>query len=168
MFKSIFLSAIMFMSVLVAFSQTKTKTANKKGEMECCKNHSMQQCSHDGMHKKTKHQVVIQLTSGDTLVWKAVMNNLKHLKEAWGDSVTIEVVAHGPGIDFLLSAKTTQQKEIAVFKSQGVVFMGCANTLKARNLTKEALIPEAMVVPSGIGEVIMKQEEGWSYLKAGF
>ena len=46
--------------------------------------------------------------------------------------------------------------------------MGCANTLKARNLTKEALIPEAVAVPSGIGEVIMKQEEGWSYLKAGF
>ena len=84
----------MFMSVLVAFSQTKTKTANKKGEMECCK---IIPCSSATMMVciKTKHQVVIQLTSGDTLVWKAVMNNLKHLKEAWGDSVAIEVVAHG-------------------------------------------------------------------------
>lgn len=168
MFKTFFLSSVMFLVASVSYAQTKTKGSGKPGEMDCCKNHTMKECRHNGIHKKTKHQVVIQLTSGDTLVWKALMNNLRHLKEAWGDSVDIEVVAHGPGIDLLISAKTTQQNDITNFKKQGIVFMGCENTLKARNLTKEALITEAVVVPSGIGEVIMKQEEGWSYLKAGF
>lgn len=119
-------------------------------------------------NRAVKHHVVIQVSSGDSLVWKAVMNNIKHLKDSWADSVQIEVVAHGPGIDMLVIAKTTQQKRMAEFKQMGVVFKGCENTLKQRNISREEIIPEAGFVPSGIGEVIMKQEQGWSYLKAGF
>lgn len=148
-----FLSCLLLIVTLGAVAQTKSKPG---------------QANSNSSKSKHVHQVVIQITSSDSLVWKALTNNIRHLKDAWGDSVHIEVVAHGPGIDFLLSLKTTQQKEITHFKNEGVVFAGCANTLKARNLTKEALVPEAMVVPSGVAEVIIKQEEGWSYLKAGF
>ncbi|MBK9569765.1 MAG: DsrE family protein [Chitinophagaceae bacterium] len=116
----------------------------------------------------TPHRVVIQLTSNDTLVWKGLMNNIKNLKNGWGDSVTIEVVAHGPGIEFLVSGKTTQQDKIAYFKSKGVVFLGCENTLIERKISKETIIPEAGFVKMGIGEVILKQEQGWSYIKIGF
>ena len=34
------------------------------------------------------------------------------LREAFGDSVEIEVVVHGPGLDFLMTAKTTQKENI--------------------------------------------------------
>jgi hypothetical protein len=123
-------------------------------------------------NKKTttivKHHVVIQVSSGDTAVWKAIMNNIKHLKDSWGDSVQIEVVVHGPGIDMLVTAKTTQQKRIIEFKQMGVAFAGCENTLRQRNISKADIIPEAGFVPSGVAEIIMKQEQGWSYLKAGF
>jgi hypothetical protein len=115
-----------------------------------------------------KHYVVIQLSSSDSLVWKGVLNNIKHLKDSWGDSVQIELVAHGPGIEMLLVAKATEQKKIAGLKKIGVAFFVCENTMKARNITKELIIPEAGFVPSGVTEIIMKQEQGWSYLKAGF
>jgi intracellular sulfur oxidation DsrE/DsrF family protein len=29
------------------------------------------------------------------------------------------------------------------------------------------LIPSVFSVPSGVAEIILKQEEGWSYLRAG-
>ena len=116
----------------------------------------------------TQHRVVIQLSSNDTLVWKGLMNNIKNLKNAWGDSVTIEVVAHGPGIEFLVTGKTTQQDKIAYFKSKGVVFVGCENTLTERKIPKETIIPEAGFVKMGAGEIILKQEQGWSYIKVGF
>jgi len=115
-----------------------------------------------------QHRVVIQLSSNDTLVWKGLMNNLKNMKAGWGDSVQIEVVAHGPGIDLFTKGKTTQQEKIAQFKAMGVVFVGCENTLRERNIPKESIIPEAGFVKMGIGEVIMKQEQGWSYIKVGF
>ena len=124
--------------------------------------------ANDKTENTIRHKVVIQLSSNDTLVWKSLMNNIKHLKEGWGETVIIEVVAHGPGIEILVSAKTTEQKRITEFKNIGVVFVGCENTMRLRKITKEEMIPEAGFVPMGVGEVILKQEQGWSYLKAGF
>jgi uncharacterized protein len=115
-----------------------------------------------------KHRMVMQLSSSDTLVWKGLMNNLKHLKAGWGDSVQIEVVAHGPGIEMLMKNKTTQQEKIASFTKAGIVFMACENTLKEKNIPKESIIPDAIFVPMGIGEIVRKQEQGWSYIKVGF
>ncbi len=115
-----------------------------------------------------KHHIVIQLSSSDTAAWKGLMNNLKHLKDEWGNSVQIEVVAHGPGIEMLMNAKSTQQIKITELKNAGIVFAACMNTMKARNLTKDVILSEAIFVPSGVVEIIMKQEEGWNYLKTGF
>mgnify|MGYP003462243317 FL=1 len=116
----------------------------------------------------TQHRVVMQLSSNDTLVWKGLMNNIKNLKNGWGDSVSIEVVVHGPGIEFLTKGKTTQQERIAYFKSKGVVFAACENTLTERKISKENIIPEAGFVKSAVAEIILLQEKGWSYIKVGF
>lgn len=125
-------------------------------------------CSKNKTENNVKHRIVMQVSSNDTLVWKGLMNNLKNLKAGWGDSVQIEVVTHGSGIEMLMTAKTTQQKKIAEFKAMGVVFVGCENTLKEKNIPREALITEAGTVKMGVGEIVMKQEQGWSYIKAGF
>lgn len=115
-----------------------------------------------------RHKVVIQLSNADTTVWKATIQNLKNLKKGWGEDVQIELVAHGPGIGFLMTEKTTQANAIHELKAKGVAFMGCENTLRERKIDRAQLLPEAGTVPMGVGEVILKQEEGWSYLKAGF
>lgn len=115
-----------------------------------------------------KHRVLFQLTSNDTLAWKGLINNIKNLKNSWGDSVAIEVVAHSSGIEFLQLGKTTQQERIAFYKSKGVVFVACENTIAERKIPKENIIPEAGFVKMGVGEVILKQEQGWSYIKSGF
>lgn len=115
-----------------------------------------------------KHRVLFQLATNDTLAWKGLMKNIQNLKNSWGDSVAIEVVAHGPGIEILQLGKTTQQEKIAFLKSKGVVFVGCENTMADRKIPKENIIPEAGFVKMGVGEVILRQEQGWSYIKAGF
>jgi intracellular sulfur oxidation DsrE/DsrF family protein len=117
---------------------------------------------------RPRHKVIIQLSNADTTVWKATIQNLKNLKNGWGDDVQIEVVAHGPGIGFLMREKTTQADAIHALKSLGVAFVGCENTLRERKIDRSQLLPEAGTVPMGVGEVILRQEEGWSYLKAGF
>lgn len=118
--------------------------------------------------EKIPHKVVIQLSSSDTLVWKGLMNNIKNLKAGWGDSVAIEVVVHGPGIGILMKEKTTQSERIIYFKSKGVTFMACENTLQERKIPKESIIPEAGFVKSAVIEIILRQEQGWSYIKSGF
>jgi|GEM_PF-39508 len=114
------------------------------------------------------HHVVIEVTSPDSLVWKGVMNNVKHLKDRWGDSIQIEVVAHGPGINMLVIARATEEKKMTALKKTGLVFLACENTMRTKNISKQLIVPEAGFVPSGVVEIVSKQEEGWSYLKGGF
>jgi intracellular sulfur oxidation DsrE/DsrF family protein len=120
-------------------------------------------------HKNEKpHHVVLQLTTNDTSAWKLMMNNIKNLKISWDDDVYIEVVAFGPGLDFLTTAKATEQKQVAEFAKKGVKFVACENSMKAKNIHKSDLIDNAGTVPSGVRELVQKQEDGWTYLKAGY
>lgn len=114
------------------------------------------------------HRVVMQLSSADTLEHKGLMNNLKHLKEGWGDSVQVEVVVHGPGIALVTKGNSTQGEAIEQMIQKGVQFVVCRNTMKQKGLTEEQLLSGVGVVPMGIGEIIKKQEQGWTYIKAGF
>lgn len=114
------------------------------------------------------HKVVIQLSSADTLEHKGLLMNLKNLKQGWGDSVLVEVVVHGPGIDLVTKQKSTQNEAIQQMIKQGVRFVVCRNTMKQKNITEEQILPNVEFVPMAIAELIRKQEQGWSYLKAGF
>jgi hypothetical protein len=115
-----------------------------------------------------QHRVVMQLSSADTMVWKGLMNNLRNLKAGWGDSVIIEVVAHGPGIEMMMKDKTTQLANIKKHKMHGINFYVCENTMREKQIAYEAIIGEGTFVKMGIGHVILRQEQGWSYIKAGF
>ena len=121
----------------------------------------------DAKKETANHKVVVQLSTNDVAQWNFLMNNLKFLKAAWGEQVAIEVVAYGPGVDMLMT-NTPQKEKIADFKKQGIAFVVCENTMKVRNIAKEEIIQEAGYVPSGVGELVLKQEQGWSYFKAGY
>ena len=114
------------------------------------------------------HKVVIQLTSADTLAWKGALKNITHMLDTWGDKARIELVAHGSGVEFVVSGKATQEKRLSELAAKGVRFYACENSLHDRKLTKDNVLNSASTVPSGVVEVVTKEEDGWSYLKAGF
>lgn len=95
------------------------------------------------------------------------MSNLQNLKKTWGANVAIEVVAFGPGIELVMTEKSAAAEGIAKMIKNGVIFVACKNTMAKKNITKEELIENVGTVPSGIAEVIIKQEQGWSYIKGG-
>ena len=114
-----------------------------------------------------QHRIIMQLTSGDTLVQKGLMRQLKNMKEA-APSMQLEVVCHGPGMDLLMSDRSIVQSKITEFASKGIVFLACENTIKERNLDRTKVITEAGYVKAGIIHIVERQEDGWSYIKAGF
>lgn len=117
---------------------------------------------------KAKHNIVMQLTSNDTKVHKGLVKQLNNLKDGWGNDLSVEVVLHGPGVDFLRDTLTKFAPEIEALKGRGVVFAVCENSLRERKISKDEIIKGHEFVKMGIGEIVMKQEEGWSYIKAGF
>ncbi|WP_291097383.1 MULTISPECIES: DsrE family protein [unclassified Flavobacterium] len=123
------------------------------------------QSTHGQVYKN--HRVVFQMNSNDPESQKALMNNLQNLKKAWGANVEIEVVTFGPGIELVMTEKSAAAEGIAEMIKNGVIFVACENTMAKKNITKEELIENVGTVPSGVAEVIIKQEQGWSYIKGG-
>jgi intracellular sulfur oxidation DsrE/DsrF family protein len=85
--------------------------------------------------------------------------------------VKIVVVTHGPGIDFLLDGAVNLKDQpysgdIADLVARGVEFRVCNNTLQTRKISKDKVVMEAQVVPSGVAEVARLQaKDGFVYLR---
>jgi intracellular sulfur oxidation DsrE/DsrF family protein len=118
-----------------------------------------------GIAQNPIHKVVVQLNTSDTLVWHGALKNISNLQTALGANTQIELVAHGSGISILIDGKTTQKAKIAELAATGVLFKACENTIRERKIDRNTLLPQSGTVPSGVAEVVLKQEAGWAYLK---
>ncbi len=105
------------------------------------------------------------MNTSDTTAWHGAIRNIGNLQAALGPNTQVEVVAHGSGINFLIGSKTTQQAKIAELATKGVSFVACENTIRERKIDKATLLPQSGFVPSGVAEVVLKQEDGWAFLK---
>ena len=113
-----------------------------------------------------RHKVVIQFTDSDSVSQASVLGQVKNIKNDLPDT-DIEVVCHGPGLDLLVRKTSKAAAQIAEWKSKGVTFAACNNTMKRRGVKPEDLQQEATIVPSAMTQLIKRQEEGWSYVKGG-
>lgn len=113
-----------------------------------------------------KLKVVIQLTTNDTLAQKSLVKQIHNIRVA-APKAKIEVVCHNNGISFLQTATTQQAAKIRDLHAQGVDFVACENTMRDRKIKREDLVADCRTVPSGVVEIILKQDAGWAYLKAG-
>lgn len=113
------------------------------------------------------HRVVFQYVAADQASQKALVSNLRNLLNVWPDA-EIEVVVHGPGISLLHTAGSVVTDQLtALLQTANLRVVVCENTLKGHQLTLSALMPGIGTVPVAIIELILKQEQGWAYLKAG-
>jgi intracellular sulfur oxidation DsrE/DsrF family protein len=99
----------------------------------------------------TAHRVVFALTSGDEADWKLTLGNIRNLIAALPvDSTEVEV-----------------DTEIQTLEAKHVRFVACENSMRMQKITLADLVTGVSSVPSGIVEVVTKQEHGWTYIKAG-
>lgn len=115
---------------------------------------------------KPEHKIVFQLTTGDTTAHKQLIKQFNNILSV-SPSTKIEVVCHGAGLDMLISDKTIVEDKIKLLSEKGVVFNACEFSIKERKVDRTKIIQVASFVPAGIIEIVSKQEQGWSYIKAG-
>lgn len=106
----------------------------------------------------------------DSAVAGLAMNNVKNHLSA-NPKAHIVVVTHGKGIDFLLEGAADDKGNpynirVQELKAKGVAFDVCNNTLVGRKIDPKTVLPEAVIVPSGVAEVSKLQSlEKYSYVK---
>jgi intracellular sulfur oxidation DsrE/DsrF family protein len=107
--------------------------------------------------------VVVHIDEPGEAKHQAVLRNVANLLDDL-PGTTVEVVAHGQGIGLCL-ADSPVAKTVQGLLARGVIVAACENTLTGLSIERSALAAGVVTVPAGVGEVVRKQREGWSYLR---
>lgn len=121
---------------------------------------------------ESAHKLAIHVDQNDPAVMNLVLNNAKNVQSYYadkGETVTIEIVAYGPGLKMYTADSPVKDRISAMFlEHENLTFAACANTLAAMEKkagTKVELVSEATMVPSGVVRLIELQEQGYSYVR---
>ena len=111
------------------------------------------------------NRALFQVTDNDPARWTMILNNIQNLREGVGsESVEIELVAYGPGVAMLKADSSVRERIDAALKS-GVSVSACQNTMRGMKLVPADMLPAIGYVPSGVVEVMRKQQQGWTYIR---
>lgn len=115
-----------------------------------------------------EHRIALQLSDKDQKKQSEVLNVANNLLKAYGpDSVAVEVVAFGPGID-LLRAENANRARVDSLVAQGVRFNICGNTLdtiERESGKRPAVNPNAVEVKVGVGYLLTLAEKGYTIVR---
>ncbi len=120
-----------------------------------------------------KHFVAIHVDQNDPQVMNMALNNAANVTkyyESIGDTVEIELVAYGPGLNMFVEGKSPVADRISVMslELENLSFSACGNThrkMSAKAGHDVPLMSEATVVPSGVVRLIELQENGFAYVR---
>jgi hypothetical protein len=115
-----------------------------------------------------RYKAIIQLTSGEDRVIKSIASQINNLIKALNSEVDIELVCYGQSLPFVLNEANKWSDVISNLLLNNVEILACGNMLKANSKSTDEMFPGIKTVPAAIAEIVVKQHEGWSYIKAGF
>jgi intracellular sulfur oxidation DsrE/DsrF family protein len=112
-----------------------------------------------------KHKVIFQVSDNDPARWNLALNNVRNVQQDLGAAnVEIEVVAYGPGIG-MLKMDSTVGNRVGEALSAGVKVVACENTMTNQKLSRDDMLAKIGYVKAGVVELLVKQQEGWSYIR---
>ena len=112
---------------------------------------------------QAQYHAIYQLDSDDP---KLIQQTLRNISNSLEDSrlkgkLTVELVAFGGGTT-LFRKDQPYEAQLTALKQKGVILAQCLNTMRERKISKDELLPIISYVPSGTGELIIRQAQGWS------
>ncbi len=125
--------------------------------------------------KAASHRIVVQVSQNDPERMNLALTNSENAIKYYndkGESIAIEIVAYGPGLNMLRADTSPVKDRIKAIKLSNIGgdinFSACHNTqmaMQKREGHPITIIPEATVVPAGIVRLTQLEEQGWSYIR---
>ena len=113
-----------------------------------------------------KNRALFQITDNDPARWNLILNNMANLRDGvGGEGAEIELVAYGPGL-LMLKADSPVKERLAEALKSGVKINACQQTMRGMKFVPADMVPEIGYVPSGVVEVMRKQQQGWAYIRS--
>ena len=111
-------------------------------------------------------KAIFQVTDADEAKWNLVLANVRNLQrgtEASG-GVDVEIVAFGPGITMLKQGSPIAAR-VSEAVGNHVKVVACKNTMAASHLSESDMLTDIGFVPSGVVEVMHKEQQGYAYIR---
>ena len=120
---------------------------------------------HAAVAVKKNYKAVYQLNSEDDKKISATLKNINNALEdpRLAGKLEVELVVHGGGV-VAFQKNSPYEQQLLMLQKKGVLLAQCENTLKERNITKSELFDFISYVPSGNGELIIRQDQGWAII----
>lgn len=100
----------------------------------------------------------------ETAKWSLALTNLENvLNEVGQDKAKLELVANAEAVKGFLEVSLASRMN--GLTSRGVRFVACRNALKAFGMENTPLPAFVEVVPAGVVELILRQSDGYAYIK---
>ncbi|MFO8023825.1 hypothetical protein [Thiohalophilus sp.] len=118
-------------------------------------------------------KLMLHVNSDDPSRLKTVLEEAEYLLRTSRSKqrpLRIEIMANGQGLKLLQQGNTAYTRKVQTLSSsyQNVRFMACRialNRYREENGISLELLPNVDVVPSAMQEALLRQREGWTYLR---
>lgn len=99
---------------------------------------------------------------------KKIKGTLRNINNALDDprlkgKLTVELVAFGEGVE-MFKKSNHYDTLLNALQNRGVLLVECENTLRERKIDKSELWSFISYAPSGNGEIIIRQQQGWAVM----
>lgn len=117
--------------------------------------------------EQVKHRLLIQVSEDSVERLMMALNAAKFVQAQYGaPNVEIEIVVFGPGIQTLkYYAPKPVPDRVRQEKYNGIRIIACDYSMRAAKLRPSDMLREISYVPSGVVEIMEKQQLGWSYIR---
>ncbi|EKS28889.1 hypothetical protein [Afipia felis] len=115
-----------------------------------------------------EHHIALQLSDNDPVKEGLIVSIANKLLTVYGpDSIDVQVVAFGPGID-LLKADSPRRQQVDSLIAQGVTFNICDYTLETierKTGKRPEMNPKAKEVPAGVPFLLSLAEKSYTIVR---
>ena len=106
----------------------------------------------------------------DSARWAMTLGNAANLLQygvSSGTPLEVEIVANGPAVCELRAEAAAKSGIAAQLESlaPSMRICACKNALRANGISAGELYPFIQVVPAGVAEIALRQDEGFAYVK---
>ncbi|ARU31255.1 hypothetical protein CAP31_05865 [Sulfuriferula sp. AH1] len=117
--------------------------------------------------EQVKHRLLIQVSEDSIERLMAALNAAKFVQAQYGaPNVEIEIVVFGPGVQTLkYYAPKPVPDRVKQEKYNGIRILVCDYSMRAAKLRPSDMLREVSYVPSGVVEIMEKEQLGWSYIR---
>ena len=111
------------------------------------------------------YTIVFDITTSDTATHQRVIRWINGILASHPDA-KMEVVFYGKALDMIVKDKSTVAGDVMKLGTdKKVIFAACEHAMQVFNISKSQLLNGVTTVPDALYELVIKQAEGYGYIK---